>query len=167
MELIGQIFGFSAVALATVIYLQKDRKNILAVKLLTDILWVVHHFLIGNTIAAVTTGIAIAREILLMKKRRFFLLIVFPLLFFIPLFFTYKNITSIIPPVASSISTVGFYNNNVKYIKLFAFSASVLMLIYGAFNNSAATVVNEMLVLSSIAFSQIKAETEKHSKAKQ
>ncbi|MEE1238552.1 MAG: hypothetical protein UHO61_01335 [Acutalibacteraceae bacterium] len=71
----GQLIGFAAVAISAVIYLQKDRKHILAVKLLTEV---------------------------------------------------------------------------------FGVSVSVLMLAYGAYNNSAATVVNELIVLSSIAVSEIK-----------
>lgn len=149
-------------AISATIYLQQDRKHILAVKLLTDVLWAVHHFLIGNTIAAITTGTAIAREILLMKKRRFVYVIIFPILFFVPLFFTYKNITSLIPPLSSSVSTVGFYNKKVALIKIFGALASVLMLIYGAYNNSAATVINEAIVLSSVAASEIKEQIEKH-----
>lgn len=125
-------------------------------------MWAAHHFLIGNTIAAITTGTAISREILLIKKRKFVFLIIFPILFFIPLLFTYKNITSLIPPLASSVSTFGFYNKNVRLIKVFGVSASVLMLIYGVCNNSAATVVNEFIVLSSIAASEIKLKIEKH-----
>lgn len=45
---------------------------------------------------------------------------------------------------------------------MFGVSASVLMLIYGVCNNSAATVVNEFIVLSSIAASEIKLKIEKH-----
>ncbi len=162
MNLAGQLIGFAAVGISAVIYLQKNRKKILVVKLLTDVLWAVHHFLIGNTIAAITTGMAISREILLIKKRKFVFLIIFPILFFIPLLFTYKNITSLIPPLASSVSTFGFYNKNVRLIKVFGVSVSVLMLIYGVCNNSAATDVNELIVLSSIAASEIKIKIEKH-----
>ncbi|MGN0492776.1 MAG: YgjV family protein [Acutalibacteraceae bacterium] len=162
MNLTGQLIGFAAVAISAVIYLQKDRKHILVTKLLTDVLWAIHHFLIGNTIAAITTVTAIAREILLIKKRRIVYLIIFPVLFFISLIFTYKNVTSLIPPLASSIATFGFYNNNLRLIKVFGVSASVLMLIYGACNNSVATVVNELIVLSSISVAEIKSKIEKH-----
>ena len=161
MYLVGQLIGFAAMAVSSVIFLQKERKQLLAIKLFTDVLWALHHLLLGNTIAAITTSAAILREILFMIKLRHFYLVVFPILFFAPLIFTYKNITSVIPPIASSVVTLGFYNKNVKLIRLFAALSSCLMLTYGAFNNSAATVINEIIVLCSMIISQIIFEIQK------
>ena len=161
MNLIGQLIGFTAVGISAIIFLQKDRKRILGIKLLTDVLWAVHHFLIGNIIASATTGIAILREIIFIRKRKTVFMAIFIPLFFIPLLFTYKNITSLIPPVASAAATLGFGNRNVNSIKAFGAASSVLMLIYGAFNNSFATVVNELIVLSSIAVS-VKIDNKKY-----
>ncbi len=151
MNLIGQIVGFVAIGISSVIYLQKSRRKILTVKLITDVTWATHHLLLGNIIAGTSAGIAILREILFIKKPRPVYLVIFPILLFLPLIFTYKNITSFIPPIASTHSTFGFYCKNVRLIKLFAVLVSVLSLTYAVFNNSIASAVNELIVLSSLA----------------
>lgn len=164
MRLIGQIVGFIAIGISSVIYLQKSRSKILTVKLITDITWATHHFLLGNIIAGTSAGIAIFREILFIKKPKPVYLVIFPILLFLPLIFTYKNITSFIPPIASTLSTFGFYCKNVRLIKAFAFLMSTLMLTYAIFNNSLASAVNEIIVLSSLAISEIKVHIEKNSR---
>ena len=161
MNFIGQIVGFVAIGISSVIYLQKSRSKILTVKLITDVTWATHHLLLGNIIAGTSAGIAILREVLFIKKPRPVYLVIFQILLFLPLIFTYKNITSFIPPIASTLSTFGFYCKNVRLIKLFAVLVSVLSLTYAVFNNSIASVFNELIVLSSLAISAIKVHIEK------
>ena len=164
MRLIGQIIGFVAIALSSLIYIQKSRNRILTVKLITDITWAAHHFFLFNIIAGTSAGIAIFREILFMKKPKPVYLVIFPILLFLPLIFTYKNITSFIPPIASTLATFGFYCKSVKLIKVFSVLMSLLMLTYAVCNNSLASAVNELIVLSSIAISAIKVHIEKDSR---
>lgn len=161
MDIIGQIIGFIAIGVASIIFLFNKRGHILILKLLTDVLWALHHILLGNLTAGVTTAISIFREILFIKKRYAVFLIIFPVLYFGTLFFTFKNITSLIPPVASTIATVAFWNKNVKYIKLFSVAVSVLMLVYAVCNGSIATIVNELLVIATIFISLIRPKIKK------
>ena len=98
------------------------------------------------------------------KKAKACLFGYFPILLFLPLVLTYKNITSLIPPIASTLATFGFYCKNVRLIKVFAVLVSVLMLTYAIFNNSLAAAVNEHIVLSSLAISEIKVYIEKNSR---
>ena len=69
MNIIGQIVGFVAIGIASVIFLFNKRWQILILKLITDILWALHFFMTGNATAAFTTGISILREVLFIKKR--------------------------------------------------------------------------------------------------
>ena len=164
IRFIGQIVGFIAIGISSVIYLQKSRSKILTAKLITDVTWAAHHFLLGNAIAGISACIAIFREILFIKKPKPVYLVIFPILLFLPLVLTYKNITSLIPPIASTLATFGFYCKNVRLIKVFAVLVSVLMLTYAIFNNSLAAAVNELIVLSSLAISEIKVYIEKNSR---
>lgn len=152
----GQTIGFAAIGLSATIYIHKRSKKIIIVKLLTDLLWAIHHLLTGNISAAATTFVSIFREILLLKSKSVILLFVFPVLFFSTLLFTYSDITSILPPLASSIVTVGLWNKNVKVMKRFAVLQSMLMLIYGIFNSSYATMFNETIILGSIFLTNIR-----------
>ena len=96
-----------------------------------------------------------------LKKRYIAVLILLPFLYFATLIFTYKNITSLIPPIASTIATVAFWNKNVNYIKAYSIAVSVLMLIYAVCNCSIATVFNELMVIAVIIFSLIRARKNK------
>ena len=164
MNTIGQIIGFVAIATSVLTFLFNKRWHILAIKLITDVLWALHHILLGNLTAGCTTVISIFREITFLKKRHITVLILLPILYFATLIFTYKNITSLIPPIASTIATVAFWNKNVNYIKAYSIAVSVLMFIYAVCNGSIATTVNELMVIAAIVFSLIRArQNEKES----
>lgn len=165
MNIIGQIIGFVAIGIASVIFLFNKRWQILTVKLITDILWALHFFMTGNATAAFTTGISILREVLFIKKRYIAFLFILPALYFCTLFFTYKNITSFIPPIASTLATVAFWNKKVNYIKLLSVAVSVLMFIYAVCNGSIAATINEILVISTIVFSLIQSKIKKNKTA--
>lgn len=161
MNAIGQIIGFAAITASVMTFLFNKRWQILAIKLITDVLWALHHIMLGNLTAGCTTVISIFREIVFLKKRYIAVLILLPFLYFATLIFTYKNITSLIPPIASTIATVAFWNKNVNYIKAYSIAVSVLMLIYAVCNYSIATVFNELMVIAVIMFSLIQARKNK------
>ena len=161
MNIIGQYVGFVAIATSVMTFLFNKRWQILAIKLITDVLWALHHILLGNLTAGCTTVISIFREIVFLKKRHIMVLILLPILYFATLIFTYKNITSIIPPIASTIATVAFWNKNVNYIKAYSIAVSVLMFIYAVCNGSVAVIVNELMVIAAIVFSLIRERQKK------
>jgi len=161
MNVIGQYIGFVAIATSVMTFLFNKRWQILAIKLITDVLCALHHIMLGNFTAGCTTVISIFREIAFLKKRYITVLIVLPILYFATLIFTYKNITSLIPPIASTIATVAFWNKNVNYIKAYSIAVSVLMFIYAVCNGSVAATVNELMVIAAIVFSLIRARQNK------
>ena len=164
MNFIGQILGFLAILTAYFIYRRKDRNSVLKLKLLADVLWASHNFLIGAFSGAVITGIAIGREVLFLKdKRRKIYLVLFPALYFLSLLLTYRGPLSVLPAIASTIATVGFWQQKPAAIRLLAAASSCLMLGYGLYVQSYATVANEVITLISIALFFIKSTAEKKS----
>lgn len=157
MNYIGQIIGIFAIAVSTFIYIQPSRYRMVLLKLVTDFLWLAHHFLIFSYPAAATTGIAILREILLLPRRKSIgkepILIGFSVLFAAAAVFTWKDGFSVLPATASILATVAFGSDRVRLIRIFGFMSSVCMLVYGLHYFSIPTMINEVLVESSIIIS--------------
>lgn len=163
--LTGQIIGIAAIAVSSVIYLQRTRKKMIACKLITDLLWVIHHLCIFSYTAAATTAIAIGREFIFMQESKKWSkspvwIWVFSILFFVSAFFTWKDIFSIFPPVASSLATIGFFCKNVKMIRIFSLLSSFGMMAYGIHYLSIPTIINEVIVEVSIITMLIKSQKE-------
>ena len=101
MQNVGQIVGFAAMAVSMLIYLQRKRKNILILKLSSDVLWALHHLMILSYTAALTTAIAIFREIVFYNydkkwaKSRWWS-VGFSLVFVMAALFTWKRIDRMI-----------------------------------------------------------------------
>ena len=156
--------GFIAILTAYFIYRSKERGNVLKLKLLADVLWASHNFLIGAFSGGVITGIAIGREILFLKdKRRKIYLLIFPALYFLSLFLTYQGPLSVLPAIASTISTIGFWQQKPVSIRILTGAASCLMLGYGLYVHSYATVANEVIALFSIGLFLIRNTARKKS----
>ena len=159
--LIGQIIGIIAIAVSSVIYLQRTRKKMIICKLITDLLWVIHHLCIFSYTAAATTAIAIGREFIFMQENKKWSkspiwICIFSILFFASAIFTWKDIFSIFPPVASSLATIGFFCKKVKKIRIFSLLSSFGMMAYGIHYFSIPTILNEIIVEISIITTLIK-----------
>lgn len=114
MKNIGQIIGFFAMAVSVLIYLQRKRRNILALKLTTDVLWAMHHLLILSYSAATTT-IAIFREIVFYNYDKKWAKskwwgIGFSMTFILASLLTWKDAFSIIPAFGTILTTIAFGN---------------------------------------------------------
>lgn len=157
MNYIGQLVGIAAIIVSLFIYIQPSRYRMVFLKLITDLLWLLHHASILSYTAVATTGIAIFREIVFLPERKnkynSVILFVFSVFFVVGAIFTWKDGFSVFPAIASVLSTVAFGSNNVRLIRIFAFMSSVCMFIYGIHYFSIPTIINEVLVESSIIIS--------------
>lgn len=147
-------------AVSALIYLQRKRRNILALKLTTDVLWVIHHLLIFSYSAAATTTVAIFREGVFYNYDKKWAsskwwVVGFSTVFVFAALMTWKDAFSIIPAISSILSTVAFGSKKIAITKLFAFLASIGMFVYGIHYNSMATVANECITQLSIIVSII------------
>lgn len=160
MNYIGQLVGIIAIGVSFLIYIQTSRYKMVLLKLVTDVLWVAHHFLIFSYTAAATTGISALRELVFLPKKKNtyngIILFLFSLLFVTVAMLTWKDNFSIFPAIASVLATLAFGSNRVNLIRFFAFLSSICMLIYGVHYFSVPTVINEILTQASIIISFIK-----------
>lgn len=156
MYLLSQIFGFAAIVVAYFIYQQKKRKNVILLKLIADMLWVLNFVFVGGYAGALTTFISIFREKVFYNRfhkkwaeSKFWLCLFVGIYIFIGIL-NIENIFGILPPVASSVATLGYWNKNVKTFKLLSIPASLCMLIYNIYCMSIVGISNEVITLSSI-----------------
>lgn len=154
MELIGQSIGFLAIVASVLIYQQTNRNRLLICKAVSDVLWILHFFLLGAYTGAVVTCIALGREVLFFKsspqdKKGKWILFAFMGISTLSTILTWKSIFSILALFGSLISIVSFWVGNPKLSRILAFPVSVCMLIYGVSNGSVAALINEVLVLTS------------------
>lgn len=167
MNYIGQAIGIVAIAVSFLIYQQKSRRKMVAVKLITDFLWVAHHLSILSYPAAATTSVSVLRELLFLPEKstgyRKFLVPIFSVFFLSAALLTWKDIFSLFPAVASCLTTVAFGNKRVKMIRLFTLCASVSMMTYAIHYFSVPTVINEALVQGSIIVAFAKERKNKQS----
>ena len=68
MMLVGEIAGYIAIVASVLIYQQKTRKNLLISKAVTDVLWIIHYFLMGGYTGAAVTCVALVREVVFFRS---------------------------------------------------------------------------------------------------
>ena len=162
MEIIGQICGFVAMLTTFVMYQQKNLIRIREFKLAIDIFWTLHFLLIGSMSAFATTGLAIFREIVFINKGKKWAqsrlwIVLFSVVFLISSMITWKNVYSVIPAMASTLTTFAFWSNSVVKNKLLILPSTVGMFFYNLQARSIAGVINEVIsVISIIAYFVIK-----------
>jgi hypothetical protein len=154
---IGQAVGVIAMCESFFIFQVTDRRKMLALKLLDDLLWITHHILIGGYTAALTTSIAVFREIIFYYKGRkpwasnVLWAIGFSLVFAACAPLTWVNIFSIFPAMASVVATWSFWVNKTNVTKLIQLPSAVCMFIYCIVYSSYSGVLTQIITIISIA----------------
>ena len=154
---IGQVVGVIAMVESFFIFQVTDRRKMVALKLLDDLLWVTHFILIGGYTAALTTGIAVFREIIFYYKGKrkwassIFWAIGFSAAFAACAPFTWVDIFSIFPAAASVVSTWVFWVNRTKTAKLIQLPSAVCMFIYNIVYSSYSGMLTQIITILSIA----------------
>ena len=133
-----------------------DRRKMVALKLLDDLLWVTHFLLIGGTTAAMTTGIAVFREIIFYFKnekrwaKSIWWAIGFSLAFAACAPLTWVNIFSIFPAAASVISTWVFWVSKTKVAKIIQLPSAICMFVYSIVYFSYSGILTQIITIASI-----------------
>lgn len=154
---IGQAIGVIAMIESFFIYQASDRKKMVALKLLDDVLWVTHFVIIGGYNAAMTTGVAIFRELIFYHKadKKWANTLLWPIAFSV-IFAAcsipgWKGVSSLLPSAASIASTWVFWINNEKLAKLIQLPSAGCMLVYDIACRSYSGTLTQFVTLASIA----------------
>ena len=128
-----------------------------ALKLLDDLLWVTHFLLIGGTTAAMTTGVAVFREIVFYFKgqkrwaRSPLWAVGFSCAFAACAPLSWVDFFSIFPAMASVASTWVFWVNRTQAGKLIQLPSAICMLVYSIAYFSYSGILTQIITITSIA----------------
>lgn len=153
--LIAQFVGALGVGVFLFCYHFKDMKNVLKVKLLVDVIWGTHYFLLGAYAGCATNAICCMRELVFMNNdKRIFKskiwLWIFVVLNYVGAALTWKGLYSIIPAVVSTLATFSFWQKDVKYARRIGIANNALMFTYDVFVGSYMGMVGESLSFFSV-----------------
>lgn len=156
MFVTAQLIGIVGIILNMSIYQQKNRRNLLICKLLSDVASLANFLLLGAFSGAAVALIGCFRELTFLKYSKDstkgkIMVGLFLILSLISAAITWKDITSILPAIASVISVIGFSQGNPKLSRILSFPISLCMGSYSVVVASYSGVANEILtVISSI-----------------
>lgn len=153
------------------IYQQKNRIRILIFKLISDMLWALHYFLLGAYSGFAIAVIGMVREcIFIIEEKRgikskpwLFLFLAISILSAV---LTWKNAFSLLPACASILSIIGFWQSKPRLTRMISFPVSACMLTYDIVSGSIVGVCNEAFTLISAAVGVIRYRSSRIGKSK-
>ena len=154
---IGQGIGVLAMIESFFIFQVTDRRRMVALKLLDDLLWVTHFLLIGGTTAAMTTGVAVLREIVFYFKdekpwaQTAWWAVGFSCAFAACAPLSWVNLFSLFPAAASVASTWVFWVSQTKTGKLIQLPSALCMFVYSLAYFSYSGILTQIITITSIA----------------
>ena len=154
MMIAAWLFGIGGILANFLIYQQKSRKNLLTVKLIADCVWTTHYALLGAWSGAGICAVGIIRESVFLNENKKWAsgkrwLIVFLLLSVASATITWKNIFSLFPTLAATLTVFSFWHGDPRLTKILAFPISICFLTYNISCLSYVGVLNEAVVLTS------------------
>lgn len=133
----------------------KNMKNVLKIKLLADIIWGTHYFLMGAYSGFATNLVCCIRELIFMNNDKgLFKSKLWPWVFVIfnavGAMFTWKGWYSIIPAMVFVFGTYSFWQKNVNVARKIAVTNNVCMFTYDVFVSSYMGMISEGLAFISV-----------------
>ncbi len=156
MKFIGEALGFLAVVVGFFIFQQKERKKILKLKLVCDVLWTSHFALLGAFSGMAISGVAILREIIFSKERKEgnkksnLWLFLFLTINIASVLLLWNSPWSVCSLISSVLSTVAFWQRSTPRIKVISLIVCASQITYAVAMGSYAACLNELITVTSI-----------------
>lgn len=153
--IVAQIIGIIAFIISLCAYHKKSRESILDFMILSNILNIIHYFMLGATSGFVTKALAITRDTFILKKSKhkrlssIFYLYVFVFIYLILMYITYNGIISILPFAASIYYLIGIWEADRLHIKKVAMYSFIPWLIYNICVLSISGIISNVLSILS------------------
>ncbi len=152
----AQILGIIALCISYFIYTSKKRSTLITLKLICDVLWGLHYFLLGAWSGAILNVINMGRETVFQLKtsrqwaRSRIWVAVFISVGIASTLFSWQGPESLLPAVGSSISVIGLWCNDPKYIRVFSFPGITLWFVYSIIQGTPIGILSNAVTLFSI-----------------
>lgn len=158
-KLLPQLLGLVGMVFLFCSYQQTKRERLIACKLGSDVMWVLHYLCLGAYGGAIPNFVGIFRELVFMqqKKYKWARCPVWPALFILInltlALLTWKSALTLLPITASAFVTVALWAKKPRVTRMIGVPVSICFLIYDIFVGSWIGVVNESIAIISIATS--------------
>ena len=165
--LIGQMVGVVASLLIVSSFQAKKRLSLLLIQTASCIFWAIHFFMIGQATGSILNLICVVRNLIYAKKNDWKWAgtiaspISFVVLSMVVPMLTYQNIFSIIPMIGNSISSIAFFLNKERTIRILSIFVSVCWLLYNISAFSVPGIITETSILISITVALIRFRKQK------
>lgn len=154
MKLFGEAVGFLAVLIGFIVFQQCDRKKILKVKLICDMLWVTHFGLLGAFSGMAISMVAALREITFSRVRKEdgsnLWLLLFLSINVISVSIAWNSPWSVCSLLSSMLATIAFWQTSTNRIKLLSLIVCASQITYAIAMGSYASSLNELITVTSI-----------------
>ena len=153
MNLIIQGIGLVGMIMCLLCFHCRRQKNVLLIKLVADVSWTTHYFLLGALSGGIANTICFIRECAYLldknEKRRYVWLALFISLNWVSAIFTWKGIESILPAMVTTLGAYSFWQKNVKVTRIIGIMTGSLMFTYDIFAKSYVGMVSESFTILS------------------
>jgi len=156
MFVLSQILAVFATISIGCTYFVNDKVKVLIFCLLYCIFYGTHYLLLGAITGFLVTLVSLIRNIIFYinskknKQNSKVLLIILIIFALISGLFSYKNIFSLLPIIASIISTYSVWQDDIKKYKYLALPVGVCYLGYAISINSYASIITETILLITV-----------------
>lgn len=153
MNIYAWLSGILGITANVIIYQQKNGKQVLIYKLISDFIWAYHYYTLDAYSGMAVAMVGVLREIVFLTQQKNKVskiwLIIFIGIAVICAFFTWKGVISILPAAASILSVISFWKANPEFTRIIAYPISICMLTYDIVYKSYTGITNEILTLIS------------------
>ena len=153
--IIANAIGFIAFIISLIAFHKKEKEKIFQNTLISNILNLIHYFVLNADSGVATKIIAILRDLSIVKQEKYCflkskkMLNIFVLVYIILMVITYEGFISVFSLLAAMIYTVFCWNGDVKTIRYIGIFTNVLWLIYNIFVKSyAGAMANFISIVS-------------------
>ena len=160
-DIVVQLIGLIGYLVLVLSYFQKDKKGILFFQIISYLFFVIHYYLLDgltgslcNLIGLVSISIIYILDNEKKDKNNIVKLSLVPITLVLSLF-TYNNIYSLFPIIATVSVILSFSFNNPLFIRFVGILSATCWLVYAIIYGSYAAIVVEVITIVSISYSII------------
>lgn len=167
LDAVAQIVGIIPLVLAFFTFLSNDRRRVIGIKIMTDLLWTLHYFLLGEVVGGAVNGINTVRNVVFSQKHRIwasrpYILVAFCILTALTSLLRWQEWYSFLPMLGSILAAIGFWCSDAQNIRKFNLPAVSLWIVYCIMTGSiSGTLCNLLSIISILVAWKKKDRTEK------
>ncbi|MGN0989518.1 MAG: YgjV family protein [Eubacteriales bacterium] len=168
-EIVAQGIGIVALTMVICSFQQNDRKKLMVFQIFATTLYSVHFVMLGAMSGAAMNMLCAVRAVVFYDRSKKWVQspvcpIIFSVLSVVLGVVTWAGPMTLLPTVATVLTSLSFWAKTPKSIRLFTLPASPMWLVYNILNRSYSGVLTECFVMTSIIVAMIRFDFPKKKK---